>query len=164
VDVTNATDMSYATTVEVPVDPYSGVSFLFGFDSVDNVNNAYADLNVVNWNWPGMLGGGYHFMQMEGQYRELGNDSTYAYHQGTARVSTGVFEQNYFKADLAGVTLSKSNVNMEIKMNIAEWYKNPNTWDLNQYHKMLMPNYAAQKLMQANGASVFSLGNVTQSN
>lgn len=163
VDVSNATGMTYVTTIEVPFDTYSGVSFIFGFDQTDNIDQAYPDLNVTNWNWPSGLGGGYHFMQMEGVYREQGNDSTYAYHHGTAKVSTGVFEQNYFKADLAGVTLSKANVTMEVKMNIAEWYKNPNTWDLNQYHAVLMPNYSAQKLMQANGASVFSLGTVTQS-
>ena len=163
VDVTNGTGLTYTTTKDIPHDTYTGVSFIFGFDSVDNISNNYADLNVVNWNWPSMLGGGYHFMQMEGMYKEQGNDSTYAYHHGTAKVSTGVYEQNYFKADMTGVTLSKANANIEIKMNIAEWYKNPNTWDLNTYHSMLMPNYTAQKMMQANGATVFSLGTVVES-
>jgi len=161
VDVTNATNLSYATTVNVPVGTYTGVSFNFGFDSVDNTRN-YIDLNSASWNWPGMLGGGYHFMQMEGRYKHMGNDSIYAYHNGTARVSMGVFEQNFFNANLSGVTLTGANVNMEIKMNIAEWYKNPTTWDLNTLHAPLMPIYTAQKMMQANGASVFSLGTVTQ--
>lgn len=168
VDVINtagvSTGMTYATTVEVPFDTYTGVSFIFGFDETDNVDQAYPDLNLVNWNWPGGLGGGYHFLQMNGNYMDNNVSSAYNYHQGTAKVSTGVFEQNYFKANLAGVTLTKANVNMEIKMDIAEWYKNPNTWDLTVYNTMLMPNYTAQKLMQANGATVFSLGNVTQSN
>jgi len=51
---------------------------------------------------------------------------------------------------------------MEIKMNIAEWYKNPNTWDLNTLHAPLMPNYNAQKQMNQNGQSVFSIGTITQ--
>lgn len=161
VDVTNATDLSYATTVDVPVGTYTGVSFNFGFDSLDNTGN-YVDLNSVSWNWPGMLGGGYHFMQMEGKFKHLGNDSIYAYHHGTARVSTGVFEQNFFNVNLGGVTLTEANVNMEIKMNIAEWYKNPNTWDLNALHAPLMPVYNAQIMMKENGPSVFSLGTVTQ--
>ncbi|MGB0887607.1 MAG: MbnP family protein [Vicingaceae bacterium] len=161
VDVTNATNLSYATTVNVPVGDYTGVSFNFGFDSLDNTGN-YLDLNSASWNWPGMLGGGYHFMQMEGKYKHMGNDSTYAYHHGTARVSMGNFEQNFFNANLGGVSLKKANVNMEIKMNIAEWYKNPNTWDLNTMHAPLMPNYNAQIMMKENGPSVFSLGTVTQ--
>jgi len=166
VDVINtagtATGMTYATTVEVPFDTYTGVSFIFGFDEADNTTNIYTDLNAVNWNWPDMLGGGYHFMQMNGNYMDNNVSSLYNYHLGTAKVSTGVFEQNYFKADLAGITLNKEHVTMEIKMDIAEWYKNPNKWDLTIYNTVLMPNYTAQKLMQANGASVFSLGTVTQ--
>jgi len=164
VDVTNGTGLSYSITADIPHGSYTGISFIFGFDSLDNITDAYPDLNVVNWNWPAMLGGGYHFMQMEGQYKYQGNDSTYAYHHGTAKTLSGAFEQNYFKANLAGVTLSKENVNIEIKMNIAEWYKNPNLWNLNSYHSMLMPNYTAQKMMQANGATVFSLGAFVESN
>lgn len=161
VDVKNATGMTYSTTIDVPFDTYSDISFNFGFNEDDNIDQAYPNLNIVNWNWPAMHGGGYHFMQMNGTYKEQGNDSLYGYHHGTATKSMGVFEQNHFKADLAGLTLSKANVNVEIQMNIAEWYNNP-LWDLNQYHSMLMPNYTAQKMMQANGSSVFSLGNVTQ--
>jgi len=47
-------------------------------------------------------------------------------------------------------------------MNIAEWFKNPYTWDLNVYNTMLMPNYTAQKLIQKQGYSVFNLGSVSQ--
>jgi len=161
VDVTNSTNLSYATTVNVPVGSYTGVSFNFGFDSVDNQGN-YIDLNSTNWNWPGMLGGGYHFMQMEGKYKHQGNDSIYAYHNGTARVSMGVFEQNFFNVNLGAVTLTKADVNMEIEMNISEWYKNPNTWDLNALHAPLMPVYNAQKMMKENGPSTFSIGSVVQ--
>ena len=161
VDVTNATNLFYATTVDVPVGTYTSVSFNFGFDSVDNTGN-HIDLNSASWNWPAMLGGGYHFMQMEGKYKLMGNDSIYAFHNGTARVSMGLFEQNFFNVNLAGVTLTGADVNMEIEMNIAEWYKNPNTWDLNAMHSMLMPNYNAQKMIQQNGPSVFRLGTVTQ--
>ncbi|MEZ5002242.1 MAG: MbnP family protein [Chitinophagales bacterium] len=164
VDVTNSTGLSFVTTEEVPQGTYTGISFVFGFDSVSNVSNAYADLNVATWNWPDMLGGGYHFMQMEGKYLENDVEMPYAYHNGTAKVSDGVFEQNYFTAVLGGVTLDKANADIEVKMNIAEWYKNPTTWDFSIYNIMLMPNYAAQKIMQANGKSVFSLGTVDQTN
>ena len=47
-------------------------------------------------------------------------------------------------------------------MNIAEWFKNPNTWDLNVLNNMLMPNFNAQIMMFENGQNVFSLKSVTQ--
>ena len=160
VDVTNNTGLTFSPTNVIPPGYYSGISITFGFDSLNNLGN-YADLNSASWNWPTMLGGGYHFMQMEGKYKEMGNDSLYAYHMGTARPSMGVFEQNYFTVDLGAINIF-NDAAIEIKMNIAEWYKNPNTWDLNTMHSTLMPNYNAQIQMNQNGHSVFSLGAINQ--
>lgn len=157
VDVTNGNGLSFIVSDEIPYGTYTGLSFTFGFDEEDNIDEGYPDLNLAVWNWPDMLGGGYHFMQMEGMYLENGVAMPYAYHNGTARVSEGVFEQNYFEADLNGFVVNMPFGEAEIRMNIAEWYRNPNTWDLGEYNITLMPNYDAQKMMQANGASVFSL-------
>jgi hypothetical protein len=46
-------------------------------------------------------------------------------------------------------------------MNIAEWFTNPNTWDLNILNTVLMPNFEAQKQMSANGKNVFRVGEIT---
>lgn len=160
VDVTNNTGLVYTPSDDIPAGAYTGISFTFGFDSLDNTGN-YIDLNSASWSWPSMLGGGYHFMQMEGRYKEMGSDSLYAYHMGTARKSMGVFEQNYFVANLGPITIT-GDATIEIQMNIAEWYKNPNTWDLNAMHSTLMPNYNAQIMMNQNGQNVFSLGQIIQ--
>ena len=53
------------------------------------------------------------------------------------------------------------NTEIELKMNIAELFRNPNTWDLNVLDTPLMPNYTAQKMMQQNVASVFSIGTIS---
>ena len=55
----------------------------------------------------------------------------------------------------------QNDTTVKVKMNIAEWFKNPNTWDLNILNTVLMPNFEAQKLMQENGKTVFSLGDIT---
>jgi hypothetical protein len=46
-------------------------------------------------------------------------------------------------------------------MNIAEWFKNPNLWDLNVLNTVLMPNFDAQKMMSENGRNVFSVGEIS---
>ncbi|MCF6279014.1 MAG: hypothetical protein L3J14_01565 [Flavobacteriaceae bacterium] len=140
------------------IDTYSSLSFTFGFNETDNVEN-YIDLNSASWNWPEMLGGGYHFMQFEGKYGATGTENPFAYHMGTARVSTGVFESNHFDVSLEGFSTNE-NTTIEIKMNLEQWFENPNTWDLNTYNTNLMSDYNAQKMMQQNGASVFSLGEI----
>ncbi len=159
VDLTNGTGLSYEAG-ESDLGAFAGIGFNFGFDTTDNAGN-YLDLNSANWNWPVMIGAGYHNMQFEGKYKFNGADSLYAYHNGTAS-NMGAHEQNHISVRLPGIALNEHNVVVTIEMNIAEWFRNPNTWDLNANHSNLMMNYGAQKMMQANGYNVFSLGAVSQ--
>ncbi len=105
-----------------------------------------------------MLGGGYHFMQFEGTFTNSTtvNPLPFAYHNGTARVSDGVFEQNFITVTVDGLSID-SNATIDIKMNLAEWFKNPNTWNLNELSIDLMMNYEAQIDMNENGQSVFTV-------
>lgn len=163
IDVTDVNSLKLNPTLRVPTGEYTGISFIYGFNEADNVSGAYPDLNAASWNWPDMLGGGYHFMQMEGKYEDAnGALRSYAYHHGTARVSEGVFEQNYLSFDFERNFTISGDTSIEIKMDVSEWYKNPYTWDLNVYDTDLMMNYAAQKYMHDNGASVFSIGAISQ--
>ena len=112
-----------------------------------------------------MLGGGYHFMQFDGKYKDTNNqDAGFNYHAIRAVDRSDpdnlVFEDTSFEVDLGTVDFT-NNATIEVKINIAEWFKNPNTWDLNELNTVLMPNFEAQKLMSANGKSVFSLGEIT---
>lgn len=163
VDLTDPSSLTLSPALNVVTGDYTGISFIYGFNEADNISGAYADLNAANWNWPSMLGGGYHFMQMEGSFDDInGAPQPYAYHHGTARKSEGVFEQNFIAFDFnKNFTITK-NATIEIKMDISEWYKNPLTWDLNDRSVDLMMDYLAQKDMQRNGATVFSLGEITQ--
>ena len=68
VDLTDDNTLNYATNIVVPPGTYTGISFVYGFNEEDNINQNYADLNTASWNWPDMLGGGYHFMQFEGTF------------------------------------------------------------------------------------------------
>jgi len=146
----------------IPTGSYT-LKFVWGFNEEDNIDGAYPDLNSVSWNWPAMLGGGYHFLQFDGLYNvDTTNPSSFNYHNGTARVSDGVFEQNFAVIELSESFMITNNATIEVKMNIAEFFKNPNTWDLNVLDTPLMPNYTAQKMMQENVMSVFSLGEIIQ--
>jgi hypothetical protein len=164
VDVTNNTNMSFSPMPTIPAGTYSSVSFTFGFNNTDNSGN-YPDLNSASWNVPGMLGGGYHFMQLEGKFIDTTTTETgYAYHAIRAVDNSGtnlVFQDTFFEVDLGTVTINNNAV-FNIEMNIAEWFKNPNTGDLNLLNNMLMPNFGAQIMMFENGQNVFSLKSITQ--
>ena len=165
VDVTNNTNQSFTPITTIPDGDYSKVSFTFGFDNDDNYNENYIDLNSASWNVPELLGGGYHYMQLEGKFIDNTTTETgYAYHTIRAVDNSGatqVFQDTFFEVDVGAVNIT-NNANFNIEMNIAEWFKNPNTWDLNVLNQMLMPNSSAQIMMYENGQNVFNLESVNQ--
>lgn len=161
VDVSLNGSLSFSLTESLPEGDYNLISFTFGFTEEFNVSGLYPDLNSSSWNWPEMLGGGYHFLQMDGTYTTTEGQQPFNYHMGTARISENSFETNYKEVFLTQNFTIDGNKNFQIKMNVAEWFKNPNTWDLSVFNVDLMGNYTAQKLMNENAGSVFSLGPVT---
>ena len=165
VDVTNGNNLRFSPTGLIPSGNYSNVSFTFGFNNEDNSEN-YLDLNSASFNVPDMLGGGYHYMQLDGKYIDnMSEESGYNYHTIRAVDNPGTnptFPQDtFFRVNLGAVNIS-DDATFNIEMNIAEWFKNPNLWDLNQLDTVLMPNSTAQIMMFQNGQSVFSLDNVSQ--
>ena len=161
IDMEDANSLTFTTSEDVLEGDFDNISFVYGFNEEDNQDGVYSDLNVANWNWPSMLGGGYHFMQFEGKFLDVNGDpQPFAYHNGTAKISEGNFEQNYVTFSFNQNFSINNATSIEIKMNIAEWFKNPNEWDLNVLNVTLMPNYQAQKMMQENAASVFSIGDI----
>jgi hypothetical protein len=166
VDLTNSNGLSYTIENQIPVGNYTNVSFTFGLDNEDNAEN-YIDLNSASFNVPDMLGGGYHYMQFDGKYLDTNaNEQGFNYHAIRAVDNPGAnptFPQDtFFTVNLGAITITNST-EIEVKVNLAEWFKSPNRWDLNELNQMLMPNSSAQIKMFENGQSVFSLGLVAES-
>ena len=154
------------TSITIPelTDESYALSFRFGFSDEDNTDGAYQDLNSASFSVPGMLGGGYHFMQLDGKYVDNNNEASgFNYHMIKAVDRTDPdnlkFEDTSFEVNLGTIVVANTT-EIEIKMNLAEWFKNPNTWNLNELNTILMPNFEAQKMMRENGEAVFSLSAV----
>ncbi|RFN59020.1 MbnP family protein [Marixanthomonas ophiurae] len=163
VNAREGTNLQYKPSKKIPEGTYD-LSFTFGFDKEDNIDGTYEDLTAASWGVPEQLGGGYHFMQMEGTFIDS-NDSQapYLYHTIRAADMTDeglLLEDTSFEVSLGTVTV-KEDASFEIKMDVSEWYKNPNRWDLNVLNTNLMMNFEAQKMMSENGKTVFSLGEET---
>ena len=165
-DMSIENSLAYTLTSSIPVGNYSNVSFTFGLDNEDNSQN-FTDLNSASFNVPDMLGGGYHYMQFDGKFiNDNMDEQGFNYHAIRAVDNPGpnpTFPQDtFFTVNLGAISITNTS-EIEIEMNIAQWFKEPNLWDLNVYNQMLMPNSTAQILMFENGQNVFSLGEVTQS-
>ena len=164
VDVTNANNLSFTPQILIPKGSYN-VSFTFGFDNEDNAEN-YLDLNSESFNVPTNLGGGYHYMQFDGKFMNANDaEQGFNYHAIRAVDNPGMnptFPQDTFITVNLGIITITDDPEIEVQMNIAQWFKDPNLWDLNVLNQMLMPNSSAQIQMFENGQNVFSLGEVTQ--
>lgn len=156
-------NLTFSPETTLPLGVYS-LSINFGFVVEDNKTGIYTDLNTANFNVPDMMGGGYHFMQLDGKFIDKNKmESGYNFHSIRAvDMSNGqmIFGKTDFEVELGQIVVD-GNMNVEVKMNIAEWFKTPNQWNLNQFSQMLMPNYSAQRKISENGRNVFSLGAVT---
>jgi len=166
VDVTDNENLSFMPTTTVSTGSYTDITFTFGFNNEDNNDATYPDLNSASWNVPAMLGGGYHYMQFDGKFlNTFDEEQGFNYHAIRATDNPGpnpTFPQDtFFNVSLGAITIS-NDAAFNITMNIAEWFKNPNTWDLNVLNQTLMPNSSAQIMMYENGQNVFSLESVNQ--
>ena len=165
IDLTNNAGLNYTPNISIPRGDYSNVSFTFGFDNEDNAEN-YLDLNAASFNVPEMLGGGYHYMQFDGKFINSSDEEQgFNYHAIRAVDNPGpnpTFPQDTFITVNLGPMSLSSDIELSIDMNVAEWFKNPNLWDLNIFNSVLMPNSEAQILMFENGQSVFSLTSISE--
>jgi len=164
VDLTNTKGLSFTTSDAILPGDYTSVSFRFGFSNEYNIDGAYPDLNTANFNVPNALGGGYHFMQFDGKYRDITSvEAPFNYHVISAidPTNTNDPKDTSFSLNIGAATIG-GNTNIQIEMDVSEWFKNPTTWNLNEYDVNLMGNYDVQLLMNQNGSSVFSLVSITQ--
>jgi len=166
-------NIEFTPDIALPEGDYN-VSFTFGFDDEDNdKEGGYEELNSVDgfWNVPAPLGGGYHYQRIEGRYINAMSETTnFQFHTIRANRHSSLpptpdtleeLVDTSFEVDLGTISI-ENNTTVEVQANIAEWFKNPVTWNLNERYQVLMPNFQAQMDMNQNGASVFALGTVSQ--
>lgn len=151
--------LTYALPVAVPEGQLQQLSFVMGLTPALNQTGAFGSPPESLMEWPEMIGGGYHFMKLEGRYLNSASEPfAFMAHSG------GLDGADYaipVTLDAGGRALSGAQT-LTVRMSIEEWFAHPDTWDLNDYfneaHRGIMRDAAAQASLQRNGATVFSLG------
>ena len=146
----------------IPVGHYTRLRFTFGLDETDNQTGLFSDPPESDMFWPDMLGGGYHYMKLNGKYvNEEGRLAPLAIHLGIGQNEDFTqFYQNYFIVELPidfDVATNARN-QLDLTMVIDNWFRNPNLYDFNVYGSHIMQNQAAQRLLNGNGKDVFRIG------
>jgi len=101
---------------------YSSISFTMGLDSIKNITDLYLNESFFpSFAWPEFMGGGYHYMQLEGDFTTALQG--YATHTGGTDGIDFSFNKNFPVA----INIENANTTVIINMEINNWYNNPNT-------------------------------------
>lgn len=149
----------------VEVGNYTAIRFTFGLDETDNQTGLFTDPPESEMFWPDMLGGGYHYMKLNGKYLDSeGRLAPMAIHLGIGQNEDCTeFYQNYFIVELPIDFNVKANTEnqLNLTMVIDNWFRNPNTIDFNEFGSHIMQNQTAQRMLSSNGKDVFKIGKPT---
>jgi hypothetical protein len=155
---------------KIPAGTYDSINFIFGITEAKNKSFIFVDPPEVLMGWPQVLGGGYHYMMMNGKWKDVNEFiMPFNFHLGIGQLYKGndynvdsiyAFVQNYFKVSLPGSSFTlaeKDTATFRLIMNIENWFKDPHIYDFNHWGGAIMQNQPAQQMAKENGWNVFSI-------
>lgn len=165
-------DLNYPNTAtwllkDIEEAEYKYVQFVFGLDEEDNSSNKFPNPPECNFFWPQHLGGGYHYMQINGKWQPpTGDLKNFNFHTGIGQLyhsnvmaidSIYAFVHNYISLTVPVDFIVKKGktTNLIMQMNIDQWFKDPYVYDHNVFGSSIMQNQNAQSIIKANGRDVF---------
>lgn len=145
---------------EIPVNHYTEITFLFGLKGEQNTTGFFPNPPENNMSWPDVLGGGYHYMKINGRWIDkAGVRQPFNLHTGKIATDSG-FADNTFTVTLPlkQFTVNKnSSSELNLQMNVNAWFTNPYLFDFNEFGGSIMQNREAQNVLRENGHNVFSM-------
>ena len=173
VDIDMPETLQWDVYDDIATGAYDSITFVFGITEEKNQSFRFVNPPEVNMMWPEMLGGGYHYMMMNGKWRDNQNVvNNVAFHMGIGQLyksnvidtdSIYAFVQNFFTVSLPAaqfVIEENKTRQVEIIMNIESWFETPHIYDHNLWGGMIMQNQPAMQMAKENGFDVFSVGEI----
>ena len=163
---TNIPESHTLRIASIPVGKYKTLRFVFGLDKEDNRTGLFSDPPEANMFWPEPLGGGYHYMKLNGKYlNENEQLAPLNIHLGIGQNEDQTeFYQNYFSVALPiDLTISENTENqLDLTMIVDNWFRSPNLYDFNVFGSAIMQNQDAQQALKENGNDVFRIRKPTE--
>jgi len=162
----------------IDIGEYESISFVFGFTGAKNKPFMFVNPPESQMFWPYNLGGdsgGYHYMKIDGFWKDTnGSRVPFNFHLGVGQYqdANGVrltdskgnyfFVQNWFKVTLPAsfIVEDSSKTEITLRMNMENWFKNPNVYNHNLWGPDVMENQRALKVIKENGQDVFSISKI----
>ncbi len=143
-------DFKSTKPIKVPFGRYSGLTLYLGLDTSHNKSGILPHtVENENMAWPASMGGGYHFLKLEGRFMDTGGPAGYALHLGR--------NENLVRIDVdADFDIISGIHDMVLTMDINEWFENPHTYDIPKDGRYIMTSAPAMKKISENGRDVLT--------
>ncbi len=170
VDIDIAQTLKWEISDKIPSLQYDSIGFIFGLNEQRNISNTFINPPESNMFWPEILGGGYHYMMINGKWKTPTNQiKSFNLHMGIGQIYSGTttstdsiigYIPNFFKVNIATPSLkvnASQTTILQLNMNINSWFETPHIYNHNIWGGMIMQNQAAMQTVKENGFDVFSL-------
>lgn len=170
VDIDIPATLTWEVYDDIPPGEYDSITFIFGIPEEKNESFMFVNPPEDKMMWPDVLGGGYHYMMINGKWLDENNNTKlYNFHMGIGQLykndvinydSIYAFVQNYFTVSLPGssFTLAKGeSKTIGIVMNIESWFATPHNFDFNYWGGNIMEIQPAMQMAKENGYDVFEM-------
>lgn len=149
---------------------YDSVSFNFGIASEKNATLMFLNPPERDMFWPVYLGGGYHYLKINGKWERPDNYvASFDFHLGIGQIyasdvivvdSIIAFVDNSTRVGLPSSSFAITDggiTDLDIIMNIENWFRTPNVLDFNVIGAYTMQNQGTMAMIKENASDVFSV-------
>lgn len=158
-----ATTHRWTISDELPLGRYDSITFVFGLPAEKNITGFFVNPPENNMAWPDYLGGGYHYLQINGYWKRNGTTRVpFNLHTGIGQLYEGgmitQYIPNHFTVSLSEKSFTieeESTTIIPLHMDINQWFVQPHIFDLDEWGGGIMQNQAAQEILRENGQDVF---------
>jgi len=169
VDMRIPSTWSWTPDDEIAPGTYDSLAFIFGINAIKNISNRFPDPPERDMAWPGILGGGYHYMKMNLVYKTMPGTSAkpFMFHLGIGQLYSSAlpdpdsitgYVQNYFPVTLKNSFGISGGVVRSIKctMLVDRWFDGAGTFDFDDYPGGIMQYQAGMHQACMNGREAFA--------
>jgi hypothetical protein len=149
---------SYRIADEAAPGDVKSISFTMGIPAAQNTSGRFPNAPESLMEWPDSMGGGYHYMKLEGRYLDTnGQPANLRAHAGPTDGNDNSFAVTL---DATGRSIGADGATFTVDMNLEQWFRDPNTLDFNTFFTSegIMGDQTRQTQLRENGADVFTLG------
>ncbi len=151
---------------DIPAGVYDRVEFVYGIDSARNRSFMFRNPPESNMFWPESMGGGYHYMKINGYWGLPGStdcDSTFGFHTGIGQSYQGeeivALHHNHvpLQDTLRFFLTDGARQELVVDMEVSQWFENPRIWSFSRFGGHIMRDQQAQEVIKENAWNVFSV-------